>query len=329
MDKNKGRFILLKNGKTQVLVDRIGAQIVAIDVDGQQISFSGATDPLFEVDTQWAKTAPVLFPNPGPVGKENEKYGVLPRDGKDTTYYHNGGVYKIGQHGFAQNTEFVVQGFDGKSCVLSIDADEETVKHYPYDFRFYVVIDIDENGQINYKSAVNNLDNKPILAGQGWHPAFKLHADPRCYKVVFRNLEKDESCEAEEGVLYDVYEPFIKANKSKGFGGIKSADVEIVYVDPVTNKQTTYLTMHTDSPNIIIWSRDKDYEEAHGHEYFLAIEPWNTTPRQIQKLTTQDKTPSIEGARIVGVGEVDELNASVKVNPEYIAMLESQAEFGK
>lgn len=331
VDGTKHHFLLLRKGRNSALIDLIGAQLVSYKVDGVEVMFEGAKDAIKGVPTQWGKTAPVLFPNPGPVGKTKGKNAEpVPevertRNGKKEKrrqYSYNGGLYSAVQHGFAQFSEFGIQGLTEDSCVLSIDADQKTVEEYPFDFRFYVCYELGDDGSLKYTSAANNLDNQPMLAGQGWHPAFKLHDDPKNYKIVFKNVEKDEGCEIEEDVEYDIDEPYIKQNKSKSFSGIKSADVQIVYHAP-NGQIIPYLEMHTAEPRFVLWSRDRDYDPA-GHDYFIALEPWNTNSKVIQELTTRSEIESLGdgvGGRIVQPGEVDELNAQLRVNPEYIRVI--------
>lgn len=315
------RYIILKNGNTQMVVDRVGAQIVSLKVNGVQVMFQGATDS----SLQWAGTAKNLFPNPGPVGKENEKWGalrevVMPNGKKGVQYIHNGGLYQTAQHGFAQNAEFNVQGQTADSCVMTISADQETVKEYPFDFKYDVGYEIHDSN-LNYISCAKNLDNKPMLAGMGWHPAFALHDAAAKYSIVFENVEKEDDCEVEEGIEYEIAESIIEKSKSVQFRGLKSADVVLVYRDGKTRVE--YLRMHTECPNIILWSRAR---ENKGQIDFICIEPWNTTPRQIQKLTTQDKTRALadEGAVIIEPSEQSTLKADVTINPEYIKTIKQQ-----
>ena len=77
--------------------------------------------------------------------------------------------------------------------------------------------------------------------------------------------------------------------------------------------------MHTDQPTLVLWSKPTT-EKSQSN--FICIEPWNTTPKQIHKLTTQDKTRSLaEGdnpANIIEPGEHSTMIIPVSVNPQYI-----------
>lgn len=329
---NKRNLITIKNGKYEAVIDVLGAQLVSYKVDGVEVMFQGANDEANGVSTQWGKTAPNLFPNPGPMGKTNEKYGDLPevefdRNGtkeKQRRYYHNGGLYSLGQHGFARATEFEVRGQTKSSLVLSIMASSETVKEYPYDFTYYVMYELDNNGDLHYTTVAQNNDNKPMLAGMGWHPAFKIHDDPSRYKVVLTNLVKQDDCELSEGQTFNA-EDIIEKGKGSVLEGLVEADVVLVYTDK-KGKEIPYMTMHTKSPNLVLWSRAKGED---GHENLIAVEPWNCQPRVMQQLTTQDKTPNIKGMPVIAPSEESILETTVRVNPRYTKLFENDSNLSR
>ena len=315
-------LIEIKNGPAVATIDTVGAQLVSYKINGVEIMFDGATNP----DAQWQGSAKNLFPNPGPVGTENEIYGKLDkvkleaREGvvKDhVRYIHNGGYYYMPQHGFAQFRDFNVQGQTKDSCLLSITHNDDTIREYPYKFKYSVGMELDSEGTIEYLAFSRNDDNKPMVAGMGWHPAFKLHANPSQYKIVLTNLEHDGTCTLEEGVEYDI-DSFVNEGGSQRFGGIISADVNLVYVRE-DGKRIPYVQMHTKAPNLIVWSKPRENE---NQDNFICIEPWNTTPRQINKLTTQDKTRDLaygkDSAVVLEPGEVNEMQVYLHINPAYI-----------
>ena len=315
------RYIKLQQGKTTMIVDKVGAQVVSLKIDGVEVMFQGALNPS---NAQWKASAKNLFPNPGPVGNtdindeplEVEEYDNNGKIDKYTVYHHNGGKYRAKQHGFAQDEEFKVFGQTENTAFLSISAERnQTYTQYPYNYKYDIDLGVQEGG-FTYKSHVRNIDTKPILAGMGWHPAFALHDDPSRYTIVFKNLKTDGECEIEEDVEYDIYDSIISNNKSVKFGGIKSVDVVLLYTDD-NGEKIPYLSMHSEEPYIILWSKNVTEE---GQNHFICIEPWNTTPRQINNLTTQDKTKDLvkKGAVIIEPGKYKTLQATVDVNPKYI-----------
>lgn len=328
-NKNVGKYIQVHNGEDILTVDTTGAQIVSWVVDGLEVMYQGALDSKLsssKPEPAWAATAKNLFPNPGPMGSQNDRFGVpvldengkeagrytLPKEGKVTTYYHNGGVYQMGQHGFAQNEEYKVLSkvvkegkngvcrTSGTNVVMTItDELNDTAGKYPYKFAHSIVYDLAKKGGISYEAHAQNNDNKPMVAGQGWHPAFKLHGDPASYVIRIENLKTKDGakCELTEGQIIKIYDEVISKDASVHYGGIAEADISLYYLTP-GKKIVKYLTMHTTEPELILWSRHASQE---GQESFIAIEPWNTPSRMISELTTQDKTQGLakKGAVIV------------------------------
>ena len=331
-------LIELRNNKAVAIIDTEGAQLVSYKVQGVEVMFDGATNP----NSQWKGTAPNLFPNPGPVGKTNEKWGDLKVVKKDLNgemkdcveYVHNGGLYYMPQHGFSRYMDYDVQGFsrggqsltgnqkikDEVEVVLSATHNKGTIEYYPGKFKHIVCFKLNEDGSLTYSAYARNDDNKDIIAGMGWHPAFVLHRDSEDYKIVAKNLVADQTCELQEGKLMDVSK-YTSAGKSEKFSGIKSADIFLVYKD-LKNKIVPYLQMHTNEPNLVLWSRQKTNE---SQKDFVCIEPWNTTPRQINKLTTQDKTRELaqgeDPAVVLAPGETKEMVVTIKVNEQLIKEL--------
>ena len=318
--KKDQRYIHLKKGNIEMIIDRVGAQVVSYKVNGVETIFQGALEP---ENSQWKASAKNLFPNPGPVGTKNEKYGELETEiynvnGKEeqhVVYIHNGGKYHMGQHGFAQSKIFDVRGVNDDSCVLAISANShQTYTEYPYDYTYYISLGLNEDG-FEYSSCAQNNDTKPMLAGMGWHPAFKLHDDPSRYTIVFKNVEKPvDGSDIEENIEYSI-DGLVEESKSQIFTGIYSADVVLLYTDDKGNK-IPYLSMHIEDPILVLWSRKREND---NQENFICIEPWNTLPKQMSRLTTQDKTEKLgKGANIIAPGERSTLTSSVSVNPEYI-----------
>lgn len=65
--ENKNRYVVLKQGDATLVIDKIGAQIVSYKINGVELMYQGALDPS---NHKWKKTAPVLFPNAGPMVSE-------------------------------------------------------------------------------------------------------------------------------------------------------------------------------------------------------------------------------------------------------------------
>ena len=313
------RYVTIKKGNVEMIVDRVGAQLVSYKIDGVEIMYQGALEPETHA---WTATAKNLFPNPGPVaqkGTEPETI-VVNKNGKEvkqTVYTHNSGIYAMEQHGFVQSKIFDVQGHDKSSCLMTTRADDETILEYPYQFSYHVGYEIGPHGELIYDTHATNLDNKPMLAGMGWHPGFQLHNKKARYYVIFKNVKAKPGCTIPEGTKIYV-DDVLNNGKAISIEGIESADVELV-MEGHGGKGITYVTMHTEEPVFLLWAKE---------EGMICLEPWNTTPRQIGKLTTQDKTPGLAetGAKIIEPGKTDDLKCVVSVNPRYLTAIKEHHE---
>jgi len=156
-----------------------------------------------------------------------------------------------------------------------------------------------------------------MLAGMGWHPGFQLHNKKARYYVIFKNVKAKPGCTIPEGTKIYV-DDVLNNGKAISIEGIESADVELV-MEGHGGKGITYVTMHTEEPVFLLWAKE---------EGMICLEPWNTTPRQIGKLTTQDKTPGLAetGAKIIEPGKTDDLKCVVSVNPRYLTAIKEHHE---
>ena len=71
--------------------------------------------------------------------------------------------------------------------------------------------------------------------------------------------------------------------------------------------------MHVTSPNLILWA---------GENNMFAIEPWNTTTRQVGKAKNQHEIEELEDAPLIRPGETKELNATVEINRKYLKIIQ-------
>ena len=304
-------YVVVERGNAQMVIDKVGGQLVSYTINGVEIMYQGALDP---ENHGWAATAKNLFPAPGPVAPKGAEAEVreVEKGGKkikQTKYTHNGGIYYIEQHGFIQSAEFEVKGKSDGQCLLSVASKGRNNGEYPYEYRYQVGFEIGDNSELLYGSYATNLDNKPMLAGMGWHPGFKLHDKSEKYYIRLTNVKTAPGSDIKEGQTFCVKN--VLDEGSKILQGIISADIELVYQSD--DGDVPYLTLHTDSPVFVMWAKE---------DGMICLEPWNTTPRQISKLTTQDKTEELakEGARIIRPGETEALECGVSVNPKYLEL---------
>ncbi|MDR0299045.1 MAG: aldose 1-epimerase family protein [Streptococcaceae bacterium] len=144
----------LKNEQLEIKLDNFGAELQSIKKDG--VEYLWQADAAF-----WARHAPVLFPIVGKL--KNGQYHI----GEDETNY------KMGGHGFARDSDFVLVKEDKHELIYGLTADEETREKYPYDFDFRVSYHLKEN-KIRIRYEVENNDEKTMYFGVGAHPAFNV-----------------------------------------------------------------------------------------------------------------------------------------------------------
>ncbi len=348
--------IHLKNGNAELVIDTKGAQVVSYKINGVELMYQGANNPDNSV---WKATAKNLFPNPGPVGATQEipvtkidenghkktikelikklQTAEFDVDGKTEThtiYEYNGSTsFHMGQHGIAHSKTYSVVSKDQKSCVLSFFNEDKNDANFPFIYTYSVLVALEDDGRLTYSTIAQNNDTEPMPGGMGWHPAFALHQNPERYTIVFKNLkakqhpvrtytikkgeEKIKQTEQLiEGKEYSINKNIVQAGLSEQFSGIKSADVVLMY-ETDNGRKIPYLTMHIKEPIVVLWSKPKKNDTQ---EDFICIEPWNTTPRQINNLTTQEHTRDLRknGAIIIEPNQQRYLAAKLTINPEYL-----------
>lgn len=140
----------IKNNILEIEISSLGAELQSIKKNNHEYLWQG--DP-----NSWNNRATNIFPYVGRM-----------TDGK---YTFQGNTYEMGGHGFARNTEFIVEEISNNKIILKTEYNQNTLKSFPFKFEFYIIYEIIENTlQICYK--VLNKDNKKMYFGLGGHPGF-------------------------------------------------------------------------------------------------------------------------------------------------------------
>ena len=129
-----------------------GAELASIkSKDGCEYLWQG--DPLF-----WARRSPLLFPI----------VGALPGG----AFTHEGKTWKLGNHGFAKDFEFVLAKETSNELLYELESDAKTLELYP--FRFKLGIGYRVAGRIlKVDYSVVNKDSSPMFFSIGAHPGFR------------------------------------------------------------------------------------------------------------------------------------------------------------
>lgn len=156
-----------------------GAELISIKKDGQE--------KLHDGKEYWNRQAPILFPIVGKL-----------KDGK--TIIENK-EYEMGQHGFARDMKFELVKSNENSVEYKLEANEETIKKYPYQFVLTVKYQV-KNDCLTVVYEVENKDDKNIFFGIGAHPAFKCDYSSEKYYLEFEKQEDEIGIlELEDGLI--------------------------------------------------------------------------------------------------------------------------------
>jgi galactose mutarotase-like enzyme len=140
----------MTNGRITATVLAQGAELCSLrDAEGREF--------LWQAGEAWARHSPVLFPIVGRL------------DGD--AYSHGGQRYRLTQHGFARDRRFAWVARDATSCVLRLEDDPESHRHYPYPFRLELAYRLEAEG-LTLRYTLSNPGEGVLPAAVGAHPAF-------------------------------------------------------------------------------------------------------------------------------------------------------------
>jgi len=141
------------NDKIRVSIDTFGAQM-------QSITAADGTEYLWYGDkTFWGSRATNLFPYVGRL-----------TDGRCT---YRGESYAMTQHGFAKRMEFIVTEQQEDRIVFCLSENEETKEIYPFNFKFYLIYEL-EGSTVHITYRTENTNDTTMYFGLGGHPGFRL-----------------------------------------------------------------------------------------------------------------------------------------------------------
>ena len=255
---------ILYNEALTLQIRELGAELISIKDKQTNTEYLWNGDPAY-----WKRHAPILFPFVGSL--------------KNKSYRYNGITYPMSQHGFARDMEFTVINKSDREIWLSLEATEETLDKYPFNFRLELGYRLEEK-TITVLWRVINQDNKTMYFSIGGHPAFACPIDgngkqsdyylqfdtnqPLHYLLINEDgtavkkpFEQQETLETNKGILaidphmFDKDALIIEHNQCQ----------EVSLLDP---SKKAYLTVTFDAPLFGLWS------PAKKNAPFICIEPW-------------------------------------------------------
>lgn len=249
----------ISNDCLQVRIQSKGAELSSIQSKKTGIEYIWQADP-----TIWASHAPVLFPI----------IGLL----KENSCTINGSSFQIPKHGFVRHNENLkVIAKTSTSISLQLEFSIQTLKMYPYKFKFVISFELKDN-QLVVSHLVQNNDSDNIFFSLGAHPGFNcpLHkgANYSDYYLEFEHSENEETVLiSDKGLVTNETRPILNGHKLKLRPDLFDDDALIfrnLASRKVSLKSAQYDEVVTveyqDFPYLGIWAKP--------NAPFVCIEPW-------------------------------------------------------
>lgn len=168
----------LKNNDLTVMISDLGAELWSVQKNGCEYIWTG--DEEF-----WPSRAPLVFPVCGRF--------------YEAKYMAKGKIFDLPCHGFIRPSTLVVTEHTDTSICLELDANEETMKVYPYDFKLKVWYILDGDRLTN-RFEIINPSNEVLPATLGGHPGFNI---PLCGEGSFEDyyIEFENECSPDKFIF--------------------------------------------------------------------------------------------------------------------------------
>lgn len=199
---------------------------------------------------------PVLFPNNGAL--ENDEYMV------------NDKKYKLLQHGVARRNDWIYETSDTEdkaSVTISLSANENTLKVYPFFFKLTFTYTLKAN-TVEIHQVYENLGEEEMPFNFGFHPYFKVSSVDNCLVNIKAENLRNWSPKGWDEDFTTSKEDVYKLDLSGGdnqiqFTGLSSP---MKLVDEKNGKEVR-VEFDENFKVAVVWSNNK--------EEFLCVEPWS------------------------------------------------------
>lgn len=143
--------VSLRAGGWEAEISPRGAELVSLKKDGKQLLWQG-----------------------GPVWKDR-CYNIFPFAGRlrGDRYRLFGKEYEMPLHGFVLSSETEGRKLSPARAAFGMTENPETLKRYPYRFRYTAEFSLDEKG-LSVRYTAENRDEKTMYCAFGAHPGFSL-----------------------------------------------------------------------------------------------------------------------------------------------------------
>lgn len=250
----------ISNGKLVASVDSCGAELKSlrrVDTD-QEYMWCG--------DKQyWGRTSPTLFPLVGGL--------------KNGEYRYDNKVYQMAKHGFVRDREFKLMSHDAAELWFVTEADEETKKIYPFDFRLEIGYRL-EGMTLKVLWRVENPFDKTIYFSIGGHPAFNCPIRQEEKRDDYYLRFDGEGCirntvigedglASDKKVIYELEDGMLPVSEELfAKDSLVMEDYQLHEISLLTPDKKPYVTVAFDMPVVAVWTMPGK------NSPFICIEPW-------------------------------------------------------
>ncbi|MGM0168597.1 hypothetical protein IGI39_004352 [Enterococcus sp. AZ135] len=254
-------YRVLENDEITVEILTKGAEIKSIR------SKKEGTEYIWQADSKfWNRHAPILFPIVGKL--------------KDDQYELEGKTYTMSQHGFARDREFKVTNHSSDFIAMTLAADEESLKIYPFEFELTIEYKLIGNCLIVRYLVKNSETENTMYFAIGSHPGFNVPLDQNTrfddYYLEFSPKQQRTFIPVTEDVLLqtdrtvELMDNSYPLNREMFNEGVLIWETEgntrVELKSDKTKKAVIF--DYTDMPYLGVWS---PYPQ---NAPFICIEPW-------------------------------------------------------
>jgi len=258
MSSQQTSWISLNSAALSAQIDPRGAQLSVLrDAAGRDLLWNG--DP-----SVWAGRAPLLFPIVGELAGGAYRLGAT--------------SYPLSRHGFARTSSFRIIDADRSAVLLRLEADEVSLRRYPFDFELDIRFALSD-ATLELTASIGNRGAAAMPASFGFHPAFRWplpFGEPRAEH--FLEFAVDESAPVRrldaKGLLTPERHPSPVRGRRLLLDDALFQDDALIF-DALRSERVTYgaatgpriAVSFPDTPYLGVWSKP-------GAD-FICIEPWH------------------------------------------------------
>ncbi len=255
--------LTLKSQGYTVTVESLGAELKSYKNESGR-EFIWNSNPDF-----WPRSSPLLFPSIGNL-----------RDGKTII---NGKEYEIPKHGFVRDIDMDHEKEAENKITFSCCYNEETLKCYPFRFRFQQSYELD-GPLLSTSYVITNDDDKDMYFHLGAHPGFMCPLEEgESFSDYVLKFPFEETCDSP---VYDLENMQFNPDNTKRYLDDSDTiqldyslfDIDAIVFPHLKSKSVTLMNPATgkgiqmdypDFSTIAFWT------PAQVKAPFLCMEPWN------------------------------------------------------